>query len=71
MITSLILPDVSFLMKKEKKFLILANIKAVLLPMYLKAEPQYYDWMMKGEFPMNTKQKLTEIYTRMMLKKLS
>ena len=23
----------------------------------LKAEPQYYDWMMKGEFPMNTKQK--------------
>ena len=37
----------------------------------LKAEPQYYDWMMKGEFPMNTKQKLTEIYTRNMLKKLS
>ena len=35
----------------------------------LKAEPQYYDWMMKGEFPMNTKQKLTEIYTRNMLKK--
>ena len=37
----------------------------------LKAEPQYYDWMMKGDFPMNTKQKLTEIYTRTMLKKLS
>lgn len=37
----------------------------------LKSEPQYYDWMMKGEFPMNTKQKLTEIYTRTMLKKLS
>jgi DNA polymerase III subunit epsilon len=35
----------------------------------LKAEPQYYDWMMKGEFPMNTKQKLTELYTRIMLKK--
>lgn len=35
----------------------------------LKAEPQYYDWMMKGEFPINTKQKLTEIYTRTMLKK--
>lgn len=35
----------------------------------LKAEPQYYDWMMKGEFPLNTKQKLTEIYTRSMLKK--
>ena len=35
----------------------------------LKSEPQYYDWMMRGEFPMNTKQKLTEIYTRTMLKK--
>ena len=35
----------------------------------LKSEPQYYDWMMKGEFPMNTKQKLTEMYTRIMLKK--
>lgn len=35
----------------------------------LKVEPQYYDWMMKGEFPQNTKQKLTEIYTRIMLKK--
>ena len=35
----------------------------------LKAEPQYYDWMMKGDFPMHTKQKLTEIYTRTMLKR--
>ncbi len=35
----------------------------------LKAEPQYYDWMMKGDFPMHTKQKLTEIYTRTLLKK--
>ena len=35
----------------------------------LKAEPQYYDWMMKGDFPQHTKQKLTEIYARTMLKK--
>ena len=35
----------------------------------LQAEPQYYDWIMKGEFPMNTKQKLTEIYTRIKLRK--
>lgn len=35
----------------------------------LKAEPQYYDWMMKGDFPQNTKQKLTEIYTRIKLSK--
>lgn len=35
----------------------------------LKAEPQYYDWMMKGDFPQYTKQKLTEIRTRSLLKK--
>src|SRR5690606_32880305 len=35
----------------------------------LKAEPQYYDWMMKGDCPQHTKQKLAEIYTRTMLKK--
>lgn len=35
----------------------------------LKIEPQYYDWMMKGDFPKHTKQKLTEIYTRSMLRK--
>lgn len=35
----------------------------------LKAEPQYYDWMMKGDFPLNTKQKLTEIFNRTFLKK--
>ena len=35
----------------------------------LKAEPQYYDWMMKGDFPMHTKQKLTEILNRSVLKK--
>ncbi|HEX7757281.1 MAG TPA: 3'-5' exonuclease [Niabella sp.] len=35
----------------------------------LKAEPQYYDWMMKGDFPQHTKQKLTEIFTRSRLLK--
>jgi DNA polymerase-3 subunit epsilon len=35
----------------------------------LKAEPQYYDWMMKGDFPLHTKQKLTEIFNRALLKK--
>lgn len=27
----------------------------------LKAEPGYYDWMMRGEFPLDTKQQLTRI----------
>jgi DNA polymerase-3 subunit epsilon len=35
----------------------------------LKAEPQYYDWMMKRDFPLHTKQKLTEILNRTLLKK--
>lgn len=35
----------------------------------LRAEPQYYDWMMKGDFPLHTKQKLTEILNRTLLKK--
>ena len=35
----------------------------------LKAEPQYYDWMMKGDFPLHTKQKLTEIFNRTLNKK--
>jgi DNA polymerase III subunit epsilon len=35
----------------------------------LKSEPQYYDWMMNGDFPLHTKQKLTEIFNRTMLKK--
>lgn len=36
----------------------------------LMTEPQYYDWMMKGDFSMHTKQKLTEIFNRTMLKKV-
>jgi DNA polymerase-3 subunit epsilon len=35
----------------------------------LRLEPQYYDWMMKGDFPMHTKQKLTEMFNRTLLKK--
>ncbi len=35
----------------------------------LKSEPQYYDWMMRGDFPLHTKQKLTEILNRSLLKK--
>lgn len=37
----------------------------------LKNEPQYYDWMMKGDFTLNTKQKLTEIFNRAFLKKIN
>lgn len=32
-------------------------------------QPQYYDWMMNADFPLHTKQKLTEILTKMKLNK--
>ncbi len=35
----------------------------------LKKEPQYYDWMMRGDFPQHTKKVLTEIFTRSKLAK--
>lgn len=35
----------------------------------LKEEPQYYDWMMKGDFALHTKQKITEILNRRLVKK--
>lgn len=34
-----------------------------------KEELPYYDWMMRGDFSLNTKQKLQEMYQRYMLKK--
>lgn len=35
----------------------------------LKEEPQYYDWIMKGDFALHTKQKLTEILNNSILNK--
>ena len=35
----------------------------------LKAEPSYYDWMMKGDFALHTKKKMTEILNRSLLRK--
>lgn len=34
----------------------------------LRQEPQYYDWMMKGDFPLHTKKKLTELLNKTLLK---
>lgn len=33
-------------------------------------EPSYYDWMMKGDFPLSTKKVITEIRERMMANKM-
>lgn len=35
----------------------------------LKDEPQYYDWMMRSDFELHTKKKMTEIFNKMMLNK--
>jgi DNA polymerase III subunit epsilon len=38
--------------------------KSKLVTQVFKQEPAYYDWMMNGDFPMDTKRKLTEIKLR-------
>jgi DNA polymerase-3 subunit epsilon len=38
--------------------------KGMLVTEVLKSDPSYYDWIMKGEFPLNTKQMLTKIKLR-------
>jgi DNA polymerase-3 subunit epsilon len=43
--------------------------KGKLVEEVLRTEPQYYDWMMKGDFSLHTKLKLTEILNRSLLKK--
>jgi DNA polymerase-3 subunit epsilon len=35
----------------------------------LKKEPQYYDWMMKGDFALDTKNVLSKLFHDMMFKK--
>jgi len=59
-----------FVMDKGTEVFNFGKFKGRAVADVLKAEPQYYDWMMKGDFPQHTKQKLTEIYTRTMLKKI-
>jgi DNA polymerase-3 subunit epsilon len=58
-----------FIMEKGTEVFNFGKHKGKSVADVLKAEPQYYDWMMKGEFPLHTKQKLTEIFNRTMLKK--
>ena len=43
--------------------------KGVAMVDVFKKDPQYYDWMMKGDFALHTKKKLTEMYKKAMLNK--
>lgn len=62
--TSSEMVDLAGRMIKNKKGLVIFNFgkhrgKGVLD--VLKEEPSYYDWMMQGDFPLDTKRKLTEV----------
>jgi DNA polymerase-3 subunit epsilon len=59
-----------FIMENGKEIFNFGKHKGRPVAEVLKSEPQYYDWMMKGDFPLHTKQKLTEIFNRTMLKKV-
>ncbi|MEO5996820.1 MAG: 3'-5' exonuclease [Chitinophagaceae bacterium] len=58
-----------FIMENEIEIFNFGKYKGRAVADVLKTEPQYYDWMMKGDFTLHTKQKLTEIFNRTMLKK--
>lgn len=40
------------------------KLKGKTIEQVLKEEPGYYDWMMKGDFPLDTKRKLTQVKLR-------
>lgn len=58
-----------FVMENGKELFNFGKHKGKPVEDVLRNEPQYYDWMMKGDFPLHTKQKLTEILNRTLLKK--
>lgn len=58
-----------FIRKNGEPFFNFGKYKGKSVNAILKEEPQYYDWMMKADFPLHTKQKLSEIFNELMLKK--
>jgi DNA polymerase-3 subunit epsilon len=66
-ITALDMVDLAGRMIKNEKGEEIFNFgkhKNKLVTQVFKEEPAYYDWMMNGDFPMDTKRKLTEIKLR-------
>ena len=57
-----------FIMENGKEVFNFGKHKGKVVEDVLKNEPSYYDWMMKSDFAMHTKQKLTEILNRAILK---
>ena len=57
-----------FVMEKGVEIFNFGKHKGKPVMQVLKEEPQYYDWMMKGDFSLHTKQKITEILNRKLIK---
>ena len=58
------LVDLSGRMVRNPKGEVIFNFgkhKNKLVTQVFKEEPSYYDWMMNGDFPLDTKRKLTEL----------
>ncbi len=58
-----------FIMDKGVEVFNFGKHKGKPVTQVLKEEPQYYDWMMKGDFALHTKQKITEILNRKLVSK--
>lgn len=58
-----------FVMENGKEVFNFGKYKGQAVEDVLRKERQYYDWMMNGDFPLHTKQKLTEILNRTLLKR--
>ena len=50
--------------EQGKEVINFGKYKGRLVEEVLKNDPGYYGWMMNGDFPLNTKQMLTEIRLR-------
>ena len=49
---------------KGEEVINFGKYKGRLVTEILKSDPGYYSWIMNGDFPLNTKNVITEIYTR-------
>lgn len=51
-----------FVYKGEEIIFNFGKYKGKVAHLVFKEEPQYYDWMMRGDFPLHTKQVISEIF---------
>jgi len=56
-------------LKEEVPYFNFGKHKGKPVAKVFKEEPQYYDWMMQADFPLDTKQAISDILNNMLLKK--